>query len=170
MNRLLVLLMLVPALTHADDGYKVLFKSTPIPVADQIAIYHQLGLKLAPGGKRLDDEDCGVELPGMMGSDRVTTTDLNHDGVPEVIVSEGVCNSGAEGPDLHVFVKSGSGYRLSATGKDWHALPERSKGYSDPLVHVYGHCEEVLRWNGERYAHSKYKPGFPGGCDILEHK
>jgi hypothetical protein len=98
----LVLLVLVPLLAHADEGYKELFKSTTIPKADQVSIYRQLGLKLAPDGRQFFAEGCDDPA-----SYEVETPDLNNDGVPEVVVSGGgACFTGSAGGLIYLFVKA----------------------------------------------------------------
>ena len=168
----LVLGLVCGSMAHADEGYKTLFRTTKgIPVADQISIYRELELKLAKDSKQFTFTPLDGACPP--APYKVETPDLNKDGVPEVVVAGGDdCSWGVMGQSVFIFVKSSGRYRKNfgeACG-EWHALPERSKGYSDLSVYKYGHCDEVLRWNGEKYAHFKYVPGFKGGCDLLDHK
>jgi hypothetical protein len=157
------LLVLVPP-ALADTGYKQLFsKSKGIAVEDQIAIYRQLELKLAPDGQKFITNECDDPADYF-----VTAIDLNHDGTPEVFVSGGNnCTSGVTGSSLWLFVKSPSGYRgnFGFPGQVTRRLPEKSKGFPDlRLEAATGPCAEVYRWNGEKYAHLKDIETHPGGC------
>ena len=152
-----------PAL--ADTGFKQLFsKSKSIAVEDQVAIYRQLELKLAPDGKQFVDEFCKDDPAPY----EVEVVDLNKDGTPEVFVEGGnYCTSGVTGGTMWLFIKSPSGYKsnLGFPAGMWTAFPQKSKGFPDlRLVAATGPCDEVWRWNGKAYAYSRAIPTFKGGC------
>jgi hypothetical protein len=166
-RRALPLLALVVSPALADTGYKQLFdKSKGITVEDQIAIYRQLELKLAPDGQQFVGEFCADDPAPY----NVEVVDLNKDGTPEVFVEGGNnCTSGVTGQSMWLFIKSASGYKsnLGFPAGKWTALPEKSKGFPDlRLVAATGPCDEVWRWNGNEYSYSRAIPTFKGGCKL----
>jgi hypothetical protein len=162
---LLLLLCLVPP-AFADTGYKQLFsKSKGIAVEDQIAIYRQLELKLAPDGQQFEGVKYGTDDPAPYS---VQIVDLNKDGTPEVFVTGGdEFTSGATGSSIWLFVRSSSGYRsnLGFPALKWTVLPEKSKGFPDLRLVAAGFCDEVWRWDGQKYSHLRDIKTHPGGCN-----
>jgi hypothetical protein len=169
---LLSVLLVVPAIA-ADTGYKQLFnKSKGISVQDQIRIYDQLKLKFAKDDKTPDGAVVHQFTLADEGCDpapyEVEVTDLNNDRTPEVFVEGGdACTSGMTGGTMWLFIKSQSGYRMNLgfpAGMKT-ILPQRSKGFPDlRLVAATGPCDEVWRWNGDKYTHSRDVETFKGGC------
>jgi hypothetical protein len=159
---LLLCLFVAPAVA-ADAGYKQLFsKSKGIAVEDQVAIYRQLELKLAPDGTQFTLDECDP------APYEVEVVDLNKDGTPEVVVDGGNnCTSGVTGGSIWLFVKSSSGYQsnLGFPAGLWKALPEKSKGFPDLRFVAAGHCDGVWRWNGKEYDHSRDVATAKGGCN-----
>ena len=160
---LIFALLVSPA--RADTGYKQLFsKAKGITVEDQIAIYRQLELKLAPDGQQFLSQYCEND-PGPYN---VEVVDLNKDGTPEIFVEGGnSCTSGVTGATMWLFIKSPSGYEsnLGFPAGKWTALADLSKGFPDlRLVAATGPCDEVWRWNGEKYAHFRDIPTAKRGC------
>ena len=169
---LLSVLLVIPAMA-GDSGHKQLFDgSKGIAVADQSDIYRQLQLKLAKDstaddgtvqhrftviGGGCDPAGYGVEV-----------VDLNNDGTPEVFVNGGdACTSGMTSNTVWLFVKSSSGYRMNLgfPAVVQTRLPEKSKGFPDlRLVAATGPCDEVWRWDGVRYVHSRDVETHKGGC------
>lgn len=158
-------LFLAVAASSAAEDFQALFgaKEKSISAEDKSSIYRQLGLTLDKGGSRFIAESCDDPAPYA-----VEVIDLNRDGTPEVFVVGGdLCTSGNTGSSIWLFIKSTSGYQLNLgfpAGK-WTPLPERSKGFPDLKFASAGHCEEVWRWNGVKYAHSRDVAMAEGGCN-----
>ncbi|WP_294333971.1 hypothetical protein [uncultured Sphingomonas sp.] len=92
---------------------------------------------------------------------RAVATDLNGDGVPEVLAyAEGPEHCGSGGCDLYVLTRRSHGWRIvtrtSVTRLPIRMLPGKAHGWHDLGVHVAGGGilpgQDVrLRFNGARY-------------------
>ncbi len=130
---------------------------------EQSSILDLTGLRLAPSGDLFLDAICA--LPAAAAAQFF---DLNHDGVPEVLVVFGnSCTSGLAGQSLGLFVKRGGRYRfnLGFPGISATPLATGNLGYDDLLIGGPGNCAPVWRWSGREYEFLRNQPQAPGGCN-----
>lgn len=130
-----------------------------IPAAEQAAIFKAAGFSQA-GGKwhtDCDQPDSGSYEPGAIETYR----DLNGDGRPEAVVTEG---------STFCYGNTGTGFRLltKAANGSWTVL-HQSPGMAEFLktsgvakmpdlsVGGPGFCFPVLRWNGKSYERIRFE-------------
>jgi hypothetical protein len=164
--------LLLPAVfflaSHAGaaEPYELLFKGHigKVSLADMKAIAAALPIAVSKDGSELEDsEDCGGPI-----NYETHLEDLNHDGVPEVIVLSGnVCTSGTAGSSIHLFIKGRDGkYRshLGFPASSYEKLSTSNKGFPDLTFGGPGFCHGVWRWDGNSYKYKCSMESSPGGC------
>ena len=127
----------------------------PLPPADEAAAFKAAGFKQhGKAWKACDDPSAGYE-PGRIQE----VKDLNGDGQPEAIITEG---------GTYCFGHSGAGYTLlskQADGK-WKVLSKGTgmltvlstkgkNGWPDLEIGGPGFCFPVVRWDGKQYKHHR---------------
>ncbi len=130
--------------------------SVPIlPPAERAAIFKAAGAKLVRGKWLICAED-----PQAQGATIDEVRDLNGDGRPEAIVSEGgsFCY-GAAGMGFMLLSKQGNGGWLKITSDA--GIPEFLStkgvgGWPDISVGGPGFCFPVQRWNGKAYVLNRF--------------
>lgn len=131
--------------------------------AERAAAFRAGGFVLQRGKWRgCDDPGTAAYLPGTIEQVR----DLNGDGLPEAVISEG---------SAYCFGAAGAGYSLVSRQRDgrW-ILIDRGEGmirflatrgkatWPDMAVGGPGFCHSVMRWNGRAYAfHRREYEGKP---------
>ena len=130
-----------------------------VPAAEQAAIFTAAGFKNARGQWRTacDSPDQGSYDPGAIETYR----DLNGDGRPEAVVTEG---------GTYCYGNTGTGFRLltkQANGR-WRVLHEsqgiaeflKTRGANnmpDMSIGGPGFCFPVVRWNGRTYVQHRFQ-------------
>ena len=133
--------------------------ATAAPPAEQVAIFKAAGFTRA-GGKwhtDCDQPDSGQYGPGAIETYR----DLNGDGRPEAVVTEGgsFCY-GNTGVGFWLLTKrpNGSWQKLYQSQGIAEFLKTRgAEKMPDLSVGGPGFCFPVLRWNGKAYAQNRYE-------------
>ncbi len=152
--------------TPEQAGTALLFATDQggLTVAERKAIFESLGLVVDSAGTGFLDTSCGQPA-----SAAVTFSDLNGDGIKEVLVIYGnSCTSGMAGSSVVLFIKdSAGGYSTNLGFPGASADPQSTSnlGYPDLLIGLPGFCFPVWRWNGTAYDYLKSVPQSPGGCD-----
>lgn len=132
-----------PPLAHAQSTLKT---------ADRTAAFQAAGFKLVgEQWKSCDDPGTTSYTPGQIDSVR----DLNGDGLPEAVISEG---------STYCFGMTGTGFALVSKQADGKWKPMAGEagiptflatrgtgGWPDIEVGGPGFCFPVLRWNGKHY-------------------
>jgi hypothetical protein len=131
-----------------------------VPAAEQAAIFKSAGF--VRQGSQWRTHDCtGLEgtsyTPGTLDEFR----DLNGDGRPEAVVSEGsgICY-GNTGTHFWLLSKQANGSWKMVFSET--AVPEFLKvkgvgGWPDLSLGGPGFCFPVLRWNGKAYVHHRFE-------------
>lgn len=130
---------------------------TQLSASDQVAAFRAAGF--AQKGKqwrRCDDSEASYS-PGTVEA----VKDLNGDGLPEAVISEG---------STFCFGAVGQGYALVSKGSDgtWSLIAEGqgipafltthgTGNWPDMAVGGPGFCFPVLRWNGSEYAPHRHE-------------
>ena len=130
-----------------------------IPAAEQAAIFKAAGFSQAAGKWHTDCDqpDSGTYEPGAIETYR----DLNGDGRPEALVTEG---------GTFCYGNTGTGFRLltKAANGSWTVL-HQSEGMAEFLnargvnqmpdmsIGGPGFCFPVLRWNGKTYERIRFE-------------
>ncbi len=135
--------------------------AAPAP-AERAAIFAAAGFRRAGRDWRSDCDDPGTPsyTPGAIELHR----DLNGDGRPEAIVTEGgtYCY-GNTGTGFTLLTRSSAGWRkLHQSPGVPRFLATSAKGWPDLEVGGPGFCFPVLRWTGRDYAnHRMHYQGKP---------
>lgn len=133
-----------------------------LPPAEQAAAFKAAGFKLHGSQWRACEDPSTSYVPGSI--DQVA--DLNGDGRPEVVITEG---------GSFCFGQAGAGYALVSKQADgsWKllsrgtgmltVLPSKGKdGWPDLEIGAPGFCFPVERWNGKTYKfHRRQYEGKP---------
>lgn len=135
-----------------------------LPSADKPAAMKAAGLRLSVGQWKSGDCD-GMEgasyTPGAVES----VSDLNGDGQPEAVITEGGACFGQNGTHFWLVSKQADGgWRLihQETGVAIFLKTKGAGGWPDLEVGGAGFCFPVLRWNGRAYAnHRRQYEGKP---------
>ena len=141
----------------------LMLAATAVPPVEQAAIFKAAGATRR-GAKWMM---CADE-PRAEGATIELYRDLNGDGRPEAIVSEGgtFCY-GASEAGYAVLSKQANGSWRKLTSGAGVAEPLKTKGaggYPDLSIGGPGFCFPVLRWNGKDYAFLRWKAEEPGAC------
>jgi hypothetical protein len=130
-----------------------------VPPAEQAAIFTAAGFKKGRGGWRTDCDQPGQGSyePGAIETFR----DLNGDGRPEAIVTEGsgFCY-GNTGTGFWLLTRQPSGRwtKLHDSPGIAEFLPTRGANkMPDLVVGGPGFCFPVLRWNGKAYVQNRFQ-------------
>jgi hypothetical protein len=136
-----------------------LLVATSPPAADAAAIFAAAGFKKAGSEWRSDcyQPDQGIYDPGKIE----TFEDLNGDGRPEAVVTEGseFCY-GATGTGFWLLTKTATGRwsKLHQSPGMVEFLKTRGTGrMPDILVGGPGFCFPVMRWNGKAYVQNRFE-------------
>jgi hypothetical protein len=135
----------------------------PLSASDQTAAFKAAGFSQKNGIWRTDCDDPGV--PNYEPGKIEQVADLNGDGRPEAVITEG---------GLFCYGNTGTGFRLvsrQSNGK-WVLLHQsqgiptilttRVNGWPEIEVGGPGFCFPVLRWNGKEFAnHRQHYEGKP---------
>ena len=130
-----------------------------VPPAEAATIFTVAGFRKAGGEWRTD---CGAPGNGSYEPGAIDTyRDLNGDGRPEAVVTEG---------STFCYGNTGTGFRLLSkqAGGGWRKLYEspgiaefvKARGavnMPDLSVGGPGFCFPVLRWNGKTYVQNRFK-------------
>ena len=129
-----------------------------IPAAEQAAIFRAAGFARTRGQWRsCDDPGSAGYTPGAIDLYR----DVNGDGLPEAVVTEGsaACYGMAETGYVVVSKQRGGTWRRLTGGQGFATfLPGKTpSGWPDIEVGGPGFCFPVERWNGREYALHRYQ-------------
>lgn len=135
-----------PAPTTAPTG------AMTLTAADRTAVFRAAGFKLEGGQwKACGDPGTASYTPGQIE----TVTDLNADGRPEAVVTEG---------SVYCFGNTGSGFVILSKGQNgsWTIVSQetglfiplktRANGWLEIMVGGPGFTHPVIRFNGKAYA------------------
>lgn len=125
---------------------------------DEAAAFAAAGFKRVAGTWRAcGDPGTATYQPGTVHK----LADLNGDGRPEAILTEGslYCFGGAETGFSLVSKQANGSWRLMAAGPGYpQVLKTRgSAGWPDIQVGGQGFCFPVLRWNGTEYRRHRFE-------------
>lgn len=143
----------------------LMLAATAVPPAEQALIF-----KAAGAARRGAKWMMCADEPRPEGATIELYRDLNGDGRPEAIVSEGgtFCYGAAEA-GYAVLSKQANGSWRKLTSGSGIAEPLKAKGaggYPDLSIGGPGFCFPVLRWNGRDYVNQRFeyegKPCRPG--------
>jgi hypothetical protein len=152
----------VTAGAYPTEGWKLPASFAQLSSQDQAMLMHAAGMKLEGGTWKGCDGSSEVDLA--LGG--VELEDLNGDGRPEAIVTDG---------GVECYGNTGQGFTLLlAVPGGWRVIQQSSgipmvrksrgpDGFADIMVGGPGFCFGVWRWNGQKYAysHSESDPGGP---------
>lgn len=129
------------------------------PPAEQAAIFKAAGFK--PHGRQWRSGNCEPPEASYEPGAVATYRDLNGDGRPEAVVTEGggLCY-GNSGQNFWLLSKQADGaWKLmtEALGIPEFRPTKGAGGYPDLLVGGPGFCFPVLRWNGRAYAQHRFE-------------
>ena len=136
-----------------------------LSAADRVQIFQAAGFHLSGGRWKSDDQCDDGASPSYSAGAIKPLGDLNRDGRPEVLVTEGgtVCY-GNTGEGYTLLTRSAAG-RWSVISRNTGIptfLKTRANGWPDLEVGRPGFCFPVLRWTGKAYAnHRQQYQGKP---------
>ena len=150
LNPLLILpvvLLAVPAVSQVQ-----------LSSGDRAAAFRAAGFKLSGGKWRACDAPTdSVYTPGTIEEVR----DLNGDGRPEAIITEGstFCYGGDEVGFAIVSKQANSSWKLITRSEGIPTVlkSKGANGWPDIEVGGQGFCFPVQRWNGSEYAFSRFQ-------------
>lgn len=125
-----------------------------LPAADQTAAFKAAGFKQV--GRQWKSGNCeGMEGASYMPGAIETVADLNGDGRPEAVLTEGsgICY-GNTGQAFWLMSKQADGawkLMVTETGMASFLKTKGAGGWPDLSVGGPGFCFPVLRWNGQKY-------------------
>lgn len=125
--------------------------------ADEAAAFAAAGFKKSGGQWRQCDDPTPTYSPGAIQEVR----DLNGDGRPEALITEGGTYCfGHTGAGFSLVSKQANGRWKLLTGGTGMVdfLPSKGVGgWPDIQVGGPGFCFPVIRWNGKTYVHNRYE-------------
>ena len=137
----------------------ILAAASSVPAAEQAAIFTAAGFTRAHGKWHTDCDqpDQGSYEPGAIETYR----DLNADGRPEAVVTEGsgFCY-GNTGTGFWLLTKQANGQwtkLYDSSGMAEFLAPKGTGNVPDLSVGGPGFCFPVLRWNGKTYVRNRFE-------------
>lgn len=154
--------VLVPAITLLLLSAPLAAEPAQLSAADQAAAFKAAGFTLKGKRWQMCDDPTPTYTPGNIDSVR----DLNGDGRPEAVITEGgtYCYGHAGSGFSVVSQQANGSWKLmsSGTGIPDFLATKGSGGWPDLQVGGPGFCFPVLRWNGREYApHRQEYEGKP---------
>ena len=132
---------------------------TKLTIQEKTSIYRLLNFKLAKDKALfIQNNDTNAEYPFEV---KLSTVDLNADGVDEVIVTWGNnYTSGMAGHSVALFIKGSSGYQknLDFSGDILDILASNNNGFPDLTMDVPGLEIPIWKYNGHTYVYFKSIP------------
>jgi hypothetical protein len=147
---------------YPTDGWKLPVGFAQLSPQDQATLMHAAGMQLEGGTWKGCDGSSEVDLK----QGGVEFRDLNGDGRPEAIVTDGgVACYGNTGQGFTVLLAVPGGWKViqQVGGIPMYLKTHGPDGFTDIMVGGPGFCFGVWRWNGQKYAysHSESDPGGP---------
>lgn len=152
--KLMILLSITPMLLFSANAVNAQTKVAP---ADEARAFKAAGYKLAGKQWRACDDPSPAYTPGAVEAVR----DLNGDGLPEALFTEG---------SAYCYGNAGAGYSLVSKQADgnWKRVTDGAGvltflstkgtgGWPDIEIGGPGFCFPVQRWNGQEYVLQRYQ-------------
>lgn len=138
-----------------------------MPAANEMTVTERAAIFRAAGFRQKGPDWIGCDGASTASIEQDGVRDLNGDGVPEVIVTEGgTACYGMTGQGFHIMGKGSDGrwkVLFSSAG-----IPEFQKsganGWPDVEIGGPGFCFPILRWNGKTYVFHRNHEYERGAC------
>jgi hypothetical protein len=152
-----------PAPSHGGgyptDGWKMPVKFATLSASEQDAIMRAAGLIHSGAVWK------GCEGTSEADAKSVEIKDLNHDGRPEVVVTDSGMCYGNTGQEFTILRSTPTGWAqmMQTIGIPIYLKARGAGGYPDVMVGMPGMCFGVNRWNGSEYKYigSRYSSNDP---------
>jgi len=145
-------------------------RNAKIPDAEKKRIWDAIMLELGPNAEEIEIE-TGSKIGKLAWDSRVKMTDLNGDGVPEVVAQSMADCSPVGNCSVWIFERSTAGYRmiLKAFGQTFTIQPTKTNGYLDVVIGSHSSATEqgLLEY---RYKNGRYRENacYIADWEILE--